>query len=118
MFNAALLELTLALHEGQDDRAVIERFKMLKHLCRYEVLDTPMDGWKRLNLAGTLAVLGEKDEAVSEVHCLWAFTPEVAKKSYSDSAVPPLRDLLRTGGLRPEQEDGIEAVVAALEGGQ
>jgi tetratricopeptide (TPR) repeat protein len=116
VFNAALLDLTLALHERQDDRVAIERFRKLKHLCRYEVLDTPSAGWKRLNLAGTLAVLAEKDEAVFEVHCLWASTPEVAKKSYSDSAVPPLRDLLRTGGLKPEQERAIKAVVAALEG--
>lgn len=116
LFNAALLDLTLTLHERRDDRAAIERFRRLELLCRYEVLDKPSDGWKRLNLSGTLAVLADKDAAVAEVHRLWASTAEIAKKSYSDSAAPPLRDLLQTGGLKPEQEDAIKAVVAALEG--
>lgn len=113
--NAALLDLTLTLHERRDDRAAIERFRKLEHLCRWEVLETPSDGWKRLNLSGTLAVLANKDEAVAEVHRLWQTTPDAAKKSYSDSAIPPLRDLLQTGGLAPGQEDAIKAAIAALE---
>jgi tetratricopeptide (TPR) repeat protein len=114
-FNVALLNLMLTLHERRDGRAAIERFRKLEHLCRWEVLEEPNDGWKRLNLSGTLAVLADKDEAVAELHRLWHSTPEEAKKSYSDSAIPPLRDLLQTGGLKPEQEDAIKAVVAALE---
>jgi tetratricopeptide (TPR) repeat protein len=114
-FNAALLNLMLTLHEKRDDSAAIERFRKVKRLCSWEVLEMPNDSWKRLNLSGTLAVLSNKDEAVTEVHRLWNSTPEAAKKSYSDSAIPPLRDLLQTGGLKPEQEDAIKAVVAALE---
>ncbi|MBV9012534.1 MAG: tetratricopeptide repeat protein [Pseudonocardiales bacterium] len=114
-FNAALLDLTLTLHEKRDDHAAIERFRKLEHLCRWEVLETPGDGWRRLNLSGTLAVLADKDEAVAEVRRLWQSTPDAAKKSYSDSAIPPLRDLLQTGGLTPGQEDAIKAVIAALE---
>jgi tetratricopeptide (TPR) repeat protein len=118
-FNAALLNLMITLHEGQDASTAVKRFETLEKLCSYEVENEEKGddrGWKHLNLAGTLAVLGRRDEAVAEVHCLWASTAEVAKKSYADSATPPLRDLLQTGGLKPEQEDAIRAVIAVLEG--
>ncbi|MEO7193578.1 MAG: tetratricopeptide repeat protein [Pseudonocardiaceae bacterium] len=114
-FNADLLNLTLTLHERRDDSAAIERFRKLKLLCQWEILENSNDSWKSLNLSGTLAILGDKDEAVAEVHRLWDITDEVAKKSYSDSAVPPLRDLFQTGGLKPEQEDALTAVIVALE---
>lgn len=114
-FNADLLNLALTLHEGRDDSAALERFRKLKLLCQWEILENPRDGWKSLNLSATLAILADKDEAVAEVYRLWNFTEESAKKSYSDSAAPPLRDLLQTGGLKPEQEDALKAVIVALD---
>jgi tetratricopeptide (TPR) repeat protein len=67
-FNADLLNLMLVLHERRDDSAAIERFRKLKLLCQWETLEDPSDGWKSLNLSGTLAILADKDEAVAEVH--------------------------------------------------
>jgi tetratricopeptide (TPR) repeat protein len=114
-FNADLLNLMLTLHERRDDSEAIERFGKLKLLCQWEILENPNDGWKSLNLAGTLAILADKNEAVAEVHRLLAFADEMAKKSYSDSTIPPIRDLFQTAGLKPEQEDALTAVIAALE---
>lgn len=113
LMNVARLELILAGVRRTDTASVLDRFRQLELLAKFEAQNTGWgDPWALFDLADTMLLTGRREEGLTELRKAIALIPQEEQEAVLASVIGPLEDVLAINGLlSPEAHDAVHQAI-------